>query len=72
MESRPISQQASAVARRLAGEGAELRQLASGGRNSRVYRVDSGGATYALKQYPPREFDPRDRLATEVGALRLM
>jgi hypothetical protein len=71
-ESRPISQQACAVARRLAGEGAELRQLATGGRNSRIYRVDSGGSTYALKQYPSKEFDPRDRLATEVGALRLM
>ena len=27
---------------------------------------------FALKQYPPRRDDPRDRLATEVGALRLM
>jgi len=71
-ESRPISAQANAVARQLAGEGCELRQLASGGRNSRIYRVDSGGRSYALKQYPSREFDPRNRLATEVGALRLM
>jgi hypothetical protein len=63
---------AEAVARRLAGEGARLRPLQSGGRNSRIYRVDSHGVTYALKQYPSKQFDPRDRLATEVGALRLM
>lgn len=67
-----IPAEASAVARRLAGAGAEIRPLQSGGRNSRIYRVDSNGATYALKQYPSKEFDPRDRLATEVGALRLM
>jgi fructosamine-3-kinase len=67
-----IPAETSAVARRLAGAGAEIRPLQSGGRNSRIYRVDSDGVTYALKQYPSKEFDPRDRLATEVGALRLM
>jgi fructosamine-3-kinase len=67
-----ISAQAFEVARRLAGDGAAVSQLQSGGRNSRIYRVESGGVTYALKQYPSKAFDPRDRLATEVGALRLM
>ena len=71
-EREAISAQALAVARRLAGESATLRQLASGGRNSRIYRVDSGGKRYALKQYPSKQFDPRDRLATEAGALQLM
>jgi hypothetical protein len=56
----------------LAGDGAKVSPLQSGGRNSRIYRVESDGVTYALKQYPSKEFDPRDRLATEVGALRLM
>ena len=32
----------------------------------------SGEREFALKQYPSRRDDPRDRLATEVGALRLM
>jgi hypothetical protein len=34
--------------------------------------VGSGGRAFALKQYPSRRDDPRDRLSTEVGALRLM
>jgi hypothetical protein len=34
--------------------------------------VDSDGRAFALKQYPSRRDDPRDRLATEVGALHLM
>jgi hypothetical protein len=60
------------VARGLVGEAVTVRHLMSGGRNSRIFRVDSGGRAYALKQYPSREGDARDRLATEVGALRLM
>src|SRR5205823_2264317 len=36
------------------------------------YRVDCGGSAYALKQYPLQTDDIRDRLATEVGALKLM
>lgn len=71
-EAEPISSEAYAVAQQLAGRGAEIRRLRSGGRNSRIYRVDRDGASYALKQYPSKQFDPRDRLATEVGALRLM
>ncbi|HEX4504291.1 MAG TPA: aminoglycoside phosphotransferase family protein [Alphaproteobacteria bacterium] len=47
-------------------------QPVGGGRNSRVYRVRSNGTDYALKQYPPRSGDPRDRLGTEAKALRLM
>jgi hypothetical protein len=34
--------------------------------------VRSGERAFALKQYPLRRDDPRDRLTTEIGALRLM
>lgn len=60
------------VARALAGAPVTVEQVLGGGRNSRVWRVDAGTSIFALKQYPPRRDDPRDRLATEVGALRLM
>ena len=45
---------------------------AGGGGHSRIYRVDSGGDCFALKVYPPRGQDPRDRLGTEVKALRFL
>jgi hypothetical protein len=64
--------QATEVAAALVGGAVAIGRLSTGGRNSRIWRVDSGGRAYALKQYPPRRDDPRDRLATEVGALRLM
>lgn len=60
------------MARGLVGDAVEVSRFATGGRNSRIWRVRSGGREFALKQYPPRQDDPRDRLATEVGALRLM
>lgn len=43
-----------------------------GGRNSRVARVTTSEGIFALKQYPSREDDPRDRLATETRALQWM
>src|SRR5690606_11792709 len=43
-----------------------------GGRNSRVYRIDTTSARYALKQYPSIAEDSRDRLGTESSALALM
>lgn len=64
--------QAQDVVRGLLGEPAELERLSTGGRNSRIYRVRAGGKQFALKQYPSRKDDPRNRLATEVGALKLM
>jgi hypothetical protein len=64
--------QATAVARALVGEAVEVGRLVTGGRNSRIWRVRGGERVFALKQYPSRLDDPRDRLATEVGALRLM
>jgi hypothetical protein len=64
--------QATEVARGLVGGAVEVTRLITGGRNSRVWRVRSGERAFALKQYPSRRDDPRDRLSTETGALRLM
>lgn len=64
--------QADEVVRQMIGMPAEIERLTTGGRNSRIYRVRAGGQQFALKQYPSRKDDPRDRLATEVGALDLM
>jgi hypothetical protein len=64
--------QASEVAGALLGGAVKISRLSTAGRNSRIWRVDGGGRSFALKQYPSRRDDPRDRLATEVGALRLM
>lgn len=60
------------VANALLVAPAEVGRLRGGGRNSRIYKVRCGGETFALKQYPSRADDPRDRLGTEVAALRLM
>jgi hypothetical protein len=64
--------EAAGVARALVGGTVELDRVTSGGRNSRIWRVRSSSGVFALKQYPPRHNDPRDRLSTEVGALRLL
>ena len=64
--------QATAVAHGLLGQAVTVSRLATGGRNSRIWRVTDGDRAFALKQYPSRRDDPRDRLAIEVGALRLM
>jgi hypothetical protein len=52
------------------GAPAEVAPVA-GGRNSRIFRVRAPSGEYALKHYPASD-DPRDRLGTEAGALRLM
>ena len=64
--------EATEIAQVLAGGTVKVSRLVTGGRNSRIWRVVSGGRAFALKQYPSRRDDPRDRLSTEVGALRLM
>lgn len=43
-----------------------------GGRNSRVFRVDTPNGPVALKEYPSRLDDPRDRQGTEAKALGWM
>ena len=60
------------VARSLLGAEIDALQPASGGRNSRVYRLEQAGRRYALKQYPSRGEDARDRLGAELEALALM
>jgi hypothetical protein len=60
------------VAKALLVAPAEVERLRGGGRNSRIYRVRCRGQSFALKQYPSRADDPRDRLGTEVAALQLM
>ena len=64
--------QAADVARALVGGAVELNRIVGGGRNSRIWRVRSSAGIFALKQYPSRPNDPRDRLSTEVGALRFL
>ena len=55
------------------GAPAEVAPVA-GGRNSRIFHVRAPSGEYALKHYPGAQApdDPRDRLGTEAGALRLM
>ncbi len=60
------------VANALLVAPAAVEHLRGGGRNSRIYKVRCGAETFALKQYPSRQDDPRDRLGTEVAALELM
>jgi hypothetical protein len=60
------------VAQALVGQVANIEHLLRSGRNSRIYRVQCAAGEFALKQYPSRTEDPRDRLASEVGALKLM
>src|ERR1700722_15521983 len=64
--------EATGIAQALVNDAVEVSRLVTGGRNSRIWRVTSGGRAFALKQYPSPRHDPRDRLSTEVGALRLM
>jgi hypothetical protein len=42
------------------------------GRNSRIYRVGRGAEWFAVKHYPPRHEDSRNRLKTEIEALAFM
>ncbi len=61
------------VAEALAGSTVRrLARASGGGRNSRVYRVETDRGTFALKVYPQDPGDERPRLATEFAALRLL
>ena len=70
METDPGLAQAREAAEAMLGAPAEVAPV-RGGRNSRIFHVRSAGGEYALKHYPAGD-DPRDRLGTEAGALRLM
>ncbi len=56
----------------LAGRPPESVTAVAGGGNNRVYRVACSGNSYALKHYPPRPEDPRERLTVEFEALRFL
>jgi len=61
------------VARALVGGSIDaIERIRGVGRNSGVYRVSSGPATFALKQYPPRRAGDRDRALVEFNALRFL
>ena len=57
------------IAEYLAGRPVDQLMPCLSGRNSRVYKVVCGNDTFALKSYPPKASDPRDRFATETRAL---
>lgn len=66
-------EQAARVAGRLTGSTIAAVEPAGGGGNSRLLRVrDDQGRSYALKLYPPRSSDTRDRLGAETAALEFM
>lgn len=60
------------VAERLAGAPVVDLTRVGGGRNSRVFRLETPKGLFALKQYPSRDDDPRDRLGIEGSALSWM
>jgi Phosphotransferase enzyme family len=61
-----------AIAGRLAGAPVQRMSRAGGGRNSRVFRVETAADIFAFKQYPSLQDDPRDRLGVETRALKWM
>ena len=61
------------VATALAGEPLSAVERHLGGGNNRLFRARTAdGRSFALKEYPKRANDPRDRLAFEFGALEFM
>lgn len=58
------------IAEDLAGHPVDQLIPCRSGRNSSVYKVACGNGTFALKNYPPKVADPRDRFGTEIKALR--
>src|SRR5215471_16604870 len=61
------------IAAKLAGKRVNTVERCMGGGNNRLFRiVTTDRQSYALKEYPERAADTRDRLGTEFGALRFM
>lgn len=58
------------IAEALVGHPVNRLERCRGGRNSQVYKVVCGNETFALKSYPPKAADPRDRFGTEIKTLR--
>jgi len=73
MPADPALEAARGAAGALAGPAVSSVERVRGyGRNSGVYRVHAGGTAYALKQYPPRRPEERDRASVEYAALRFL
>ncbi len=66
-----IDETAAGIAADLAGAPVSRLAQLGGGRNSRVYRVETEAAYYALKLYPADETG-RDRIGVETTVLRWM
>src|SRR5262249_47920332 len=67
------AQEAMARGTRLAGREVLAAHPARPGGNNRVFRLDmAGGTPLALKCYPPRSIDGRDRLGQEYAALSFL
>lgn len=58
------------IAEDLAGHPVDQLIPCRSGRNSRVYKVACGNDTFALKNYPSKDSDLRDRFGTEIKALK--
>lgn len=58
------------IAEDLAGRPVDQLIPCRSGRNSRVYKVVCGNDTFALKSYPPKASDHRDRFGTEAKTLK--
>jgi Ser/Thr protein kinase RdoA (MazF antagonist) len=69
---RLTDERADAAARELAGIDVAAVTRAGGGANSQIFRVDTTTGRYALKCYPVRPGDARDRGETEWRALRFL
>ena len=61
-----------AIAESLSGRRVDSIAPAAAGGNSRIYRIRCGQEDFALKCYPPRGQDPRERANTEFKALRFL
>jgi hypothetical protein len=72
MLSEPDAAEIAALGARLAGRPVVTLHPVKAGGNNRIWRLDCGGTTFALKVYPPQEMDPRDRLGPEWRALTLL
>ncbi len=62
----------SKTAEALSGRRVDSVVPAAAGGNNRIYRVRCEQQEFALKCYPPRDQDPRERASTEFNALRFL
>lgn len=60
------------LAERLVGGQVKAVRTMAGGRNSATYRIDTPSDSFALKVYPPRSDDTRDRFGTETATLKFL